>query len=315
MGREGSDERAVGMTDNNQMDDEGEIELEIVDDTPVPDRGKPKATEPATAATHEDDDDLEGYSDKVRKRINKLKFDFHAERRAREEDARLREEAINVAVKLKEERDQMARRLEATEDVSLGQAKQRITTQLEQAKAAFKAAYESGDADALTEAQLRMTELKGEEQRVNTFRPQRPAVEAEPPKQQEQRPPAPKPSPRAENWAQQNPWFGKDEEMTGFAYGVHERVIKQGVAPDSEEYYTAINTAVRRVFADKFEDAKTEDKAVRRQASSVVAPAGRQTNVTPRKVTLTSTQVALAKRLGLKPEVYAAQLLKESSNG
>jgi len=303
------------MSDENQMDDEGEIELEIIDDTPEPDRGKPKATDKPAAAASDDDDDLEGYSDKVKKRINKLKYDYHAERRAREDDARLREEAINIAVKLKEERDHMARRLEATEDVSLGQAKQRITTELAQAKAQFKAAYESGDGEALAEAQMRMTELKTEEARVNTFRPQRPTQE------QQVQPIAPRPagppppSSRATNWAKQNPWFQNDEEMTGFAYGVHERLLKEGVAPDSEEYYNQINTSVRRVFADKFDDGKTEDKTPRRQMSSVVAPAGRQTNSAPRKVVLTSTQVALAKRLGLKPEVYAAQLLKESYNG
>jgi len=304
------------MSDENQTDDEGEIELEIIDDTPEPDRGKPKATDTQAAAASDDDDDLEGYSDKVKKRINKLKYDYHAERRAREENDRLKEEAINIAVKLKEERDQMARRLEATEDVSVGQAKQRITTELEQAKAQFKAAYEAGDGDALADAQMRMTELKNEESRVNSFRPQR----QQPQEQQVQQPappPAspPPPSNRATTWAQQNPWFGKDEEMTGYAYGVHERLIKQGVAPDSEEYYNQINTSVRRVFAEKFDGGNTEDKTPRRQTSSVVAPAGRQTNVTPRKVVLTSTQVALAKRLGLKPEVYAAQLLKESSNG
>lgn len=304
------------MSDENQTDDEGEIELEIIDDTPEPDRGKPKATDTQAAAASDDDDDLEGYSDKVKKRINKLKYDYHAERRAREENDRLKEEAINIAVKLKEERDQMARRLEATEDVSVGQAKQRITTELEQAKAQFKAAYEAGDGDALADAQMRMTELKNEESRVNSFRPQR----QQPQEQQVQQPaprPAspPPPSNRATTWAQQNPWFGKDEEMTGYAYGVHERLIKQGVAPDSEEYYNQINTSVRRVFAEKFDSGNTEDKTPRRQTSSVVAPAGRQTNVTPRKVVLTSTQVALAKRLGLKPEVYAAQLLKESSNG
>jgi len=304
------------MSDENQTDDEGEIELEIVDDTPEPDRGKPKATDTQAATASDDDDDLEGYSDKVKKRINKLKYDYHAERRAREENDRLKEEAINIAVKLKEERDQMARRLEATEDVSVGQAKQRITTELEQAKAQFKAAYEAGDGDALADAQMRMTELKNEEARVNSFRPQR----QQPQEQQVQQPaprPAspPPPSNRATTWAQQNPWFGKDEEMTGYAYGVHERLIKQGVAPDSEEYYNQINTSVRRVFAEKFDSGNTEDKTPRRQTSSVVAPAGRQTNVTPRKVVLTSTQVALAKRLGLKPEVYAAQLLKESSNG
>ena len=185
-----------------------------------------------------------------------------------------------------------------------------------EAKAAFKAAYEAGDSDALAEAQLKLTELKGEEMRLAAFKPQRPAPQAEAPKPvQQQAPQVPKPSDRAMDWAQRNPWFGKDEEMTGYAYGVHERVIKSGVAPDSEEYYTAIDSAVRRVFADKFADEQKEEKPARKQMSSPVAPAGRQTSVTPRKVVLTSTQVALAKRLGLKPEEYAAQLIKDSSNG
>lgn len=307
--------------DQVQEDDTDDFEIEIVDDTPEPDKGKPKAPEVETKADDgADDDDLEGYSDKVKKRINKLKYESHAERRAKEEAVRAREEAIAFAARVKEERDALARRLEATEDVSIGQAKQRVATQLEQAKAAFKAAYEAGDADALAEAQLKLTELKGEEIRLAAFKPQRPAPQAQPAPQpqaqpQAQQPQVPKPSDRAMEWAQRNPWFGKDEEMTGYAYGVHERVIKSGVAPDSEEYYTAIDSAVRRVFADKFADEQKEEKPARKQMSSVVAPAGRQTSVTPRKVVLTSTQVALAKRLGLKPEEYAAQLIKDSSNG
>ena len=298
-------------------DDNDELEIEIVDDTPEPDKGKPKAAEEDTKADDgADDEDLEGYSDKVRKRINKLRYETHAERRAKEDAVRSREEAITFASRVKEERDALARRLEATEDVSIGQAKQRVTSQLDQAKAAFKAAYEAGDADALADAQMKMSELKAEELRLNSFKPQRPAPQAEAPKQPaQQTPQVPKPSDRAMNWAQKNKWFGQDEEMTGFAYGVHERVIKSGVAPDSEEYYTAIDSAVRRVFADKFAPEQKEDKPARKQMGSVVAPAGRQTNVSPRKVVLSSTQVALAKRLGLSPEQYAAQLLKDSSNG
>ena len=300
-------------------DDTDELEIEIVDDTPEPDKGKPKAPEVEDKADEgADEDDLEGYSEKVKKRINKMKYEQHAERRAKEEAVRAREEAIAYAAKVKEERDALAKRLEATEDVSVGQAKQRVASQLEQAKAAFKAAYEAGDADALAEAQLKMSELKAEEIRLGSYKPQRAAPQAEAPKQAQANAPqvqAPKPSDRAMNWAQKNPWFGKDEEMTGFAYGVHERVIKSGVAPDSEEYYTAIDSAVRRVFAEKFADEQKEEKPARKQMSPVVAPAGRQTSVTPRKVVLTSTQVALAKRLGLSPEQYAAQLLKDSSNG
>jgi hypothetical protein len=301
------------MTDQIE-DDTDDLEIEIVDDTPEPDKGKPKAAE-SKADDGADDEDLEGYSDKVKKRINKLRYETHAERRAKEDAVRSREEAITYATRVKEERDALARRLEATEDVSVGQAKQRVTSQLEQAKAAFKSAYEAGDADALADAQMKMSELKAEELRLNSFKPQRPAPQAEAPKQPAQTPQAPKPSDRAMDWAQKNKWFGQDEEMTGFAYGVHERVIKSGVAPDSEEYYNQIDSAVRRVFADKFASEQKEEKPARKQMGSVVAPAGRQTNVTPRKVVLSSTQVALAKRLGLSPEQYAAQLLKDSSNG
>jgi len=101
--------------------------------------------------------------------------------------------------------------------------------------------------------------------------------------------------------------------MTGYAYGLHEKLVKSGVDPRSDEYYNQIDRAVRRVFPDKFDDGKTEDAPLR-QAGNVVAPAMRS-GKTPRKVQLTSTQVSLAKRLGLKPEVYAAQLLKERTNG
>lgn len=304
-------------TDQTADLSDDKFEIEIVDDTPLPDKGKPKAEDSAPAKVAEEDD-LEDYSDKVKKRINKLKYDYHEERRAKEEAARLREEAITVAARFKEENDRLRQSLAVTEDVSIGQAKQRVATQLEQAKAAFKAAYEVGNVDALTEAQMRLSELKAEELRIASFKPQRAQPQEQPvqqPAPQQRAPQVPQPSPRAVAWAKENAWFGNDEEMTGFAYGVHEKVIKSGVAPDSEEYYNTIDNAVRRVFADKFDDAKTEDKPVRRQASSVVAPAGRQANVAPRKVVLSSSQVALAKRLGLSPEQYAAQLLKDTSNG
>jgi hypothetical protein len=103
--------------------------------------------------------------------------------------------------------------------------------------------------------------------------------------------------------------------MTAYAMRVHEDVIREGVAPDSNEYYNRIDDSIRRVFPEKFAGARNEDRTQRKQTGNVVAPSGRQTTGNPRKVTLSSTQVALAKRLGLKPEQYAAQLLKDSSNG
>jgi hypothetical protein len=115
-------------------------------------------------------------------------------------------------------------------------------------------------------------------------------------------------------WAEENTWFMKDKAMTGYAMGVHENLVAEGVDPKSELYYSKINEAVRRTFPDKFDDGITEEKAPRRQAGPVVAPAARSTKA-PRKVVLTSTEVALAKRLGVPIEKYAAQKLKDMQNG
>jgi hypothetical protein len=120
-------------------------------------------------------------------------------------------------------------------------------------------------------------------------------------------------------WQQNNPWFGDDKEMTSFAYGVHERLVRdEGVDPESTEYYELIDQRMQEIFPDYFGTSGTSssgqvvvEAAPRRRASPVVAPATRNNGVAPRKVTLTSTQVALAKRLGLTPQQYASQLIKE----
>lgn len=292
-----------------------EFEVEIVDDTPEEDRDKARRPEGAEPEIPEDDE-LAGYSESVQKRIKRLKYEFHEERRAKEEAARLRDEAIAHAQREREEKLRMQRMLQEGEGVIVTQAKQRLTVQLEQAKQAFKDAYESGDADALVAAQEKLTELKNEEVRLNSFKPA-PKQAQQPQQVQPQAPTPPQPSQKAMSWREKNPWFMRngDEDMTALAIGTHEKLIRSGVAPDSDQYYAGIDSAVRRAFADRFAPDQEEVKSQRRQAGNVVAPAGRSTAQTPRKVTLTSTQVALAKRLGLSPQQYAAQLLKDSSNG
>lgn len=115
-------------------------------------------------------------------------------------------------------------------------------------------------------------------------------------------------------WAEKNSWFMKDKAMTGFAMGVHEDLVAQGIDPKSDLYYSKIDDAVRRTFPDRFDDGSTEEKAPRRQAGPVVAPAARSTKA-PRKIVLTSTEAALAKRLGVPLKVFAAQKLKDMQNG
>lgn len=295
-------------TETEQTDDG--FEIEVVDDTPEEDKGKPRRAENAEPQVPSDDE-VEKYSEGVQKRIKQLKFEFHEERRLKEEAARLQDEALRYAGQMQEENENLRKTLEEGEGVLVNQAKGRVTAEIDKAKTAYKAAYESGDSDALIEAQARLSELQVEKSRYDNYRPKpRPEPEPEPLYEQENIEP-PKPSEMGMKWAEKNTWFQNDPEMTGYAFGVHEKLIKSGVAPDTEEYYTKIDDAVRRVFPDKFDDGPIiEESAPQRQTGNVVAPAARS-GKKPRKVQLTSTQVSLAKRLGLSNEQYAAQLMKE----
>jgi hypothetical protein len=212
---------------------------------------------------------------------------------------------------MQEENENLRKTLEEGEGVLVNQAKGRVSAEIDKAKTAYKTAYESGDPDALIEAQARLSELQVEKSKYDSYRPQpRPKPEIDPVYEQETIEP-PRPSEMGMKWAEKNTWFQNDPEMTGYAFGVHEKLIKSGIAPDTEEYYTKIDDAVRRVFPDKFDDGPIiEESAPQRQAGNVVAPAPRS-GKKPRKVQLTSTQVSLAKRLGLSNEQYAAQLMKE----
>jgi hypothetical protein len=295
--------------------EDSKFEIEIEDDTPAEDRGKPRRPEGAAPDVPEDDE-LESYSDSVKKRISKLKYEFHEERRAKEEAVRIREEAIRFAESQKREVDAMRKRLSEGQGAVVTQAKARVETQLDSAKAKFKQAYEAGDADAMLDAQTKLNDLQNEMYRLTSYRPapaeaSSPAPQAATPASSPQ---VPKPPKRALDWAQSNPWFQTDEEMTGYAYGVHEKLVKSGVDPNSETYYTQIDAAVRRTFPDKFDEPEPEVKTQARTTGSVVAPTARSSK-TPRKVVLTQSAVALAKRLGLTPEQYAAQLMKEKTNG
>ncbi len=304
-----------------ELDGDDELEIEVQDDTPEQDKGKPKAADvPAETekkAEAADDDDLEGYSEGVKKRINKLKFDFHAERRAKEEAARLREEAIAYAEKVRKENEALRKAYAEGETVLVSQTKARLDSEMASAKTAYKQAYESGDADAVLAAQEKLLKLQVEADRVNNYRPRAaepataPAAQAQP---QQAAPQVAKPDDRAMQWAEKNSWFMKDKAMTGFAMGVHEDLVAQGIDPKSDLYYSKIDDAVRRTFPDRFDDGSTEEKAPRRQAGPVVAPAARSTKA-PRKIVLTSTEAALAKRLGVPLKVFAAQKLKDMQNG
>lgn len=301
--------------------EEDKIEIEVVDDTPLADQNRRPPEDVPEGDL--DEDEIAGYSSNVQKRIRQLTFKHNEERRQREAAERERDEAANLAKRALADVEASRRNVTQGENLFVEQAKQRVAAQIAEAQRTFKEAYEAGDADALVKAQANLSSLQNEEFRLKAYRPQQqPARTVPQPGAQGQQPPVttqtptiPKPSARAETWAQKNAWFGKEgsEDITAQAFVAHERAIKSGIAPDSDEYYAEIDRAVRKTFPDRFSDAQGQQE--RSRPGVVVAPASRQSSQNPRKVTLTQTQVSLAKRLGLTIEQYAAQLLKEQNNG
>ena len=283
------------------QDKKPEVEIEIVDDTPPKDRGR-KPSDPPDDPT---DEELEGYSEKVRKRMSHLTKGYHDERRAKETAHREKEEAIRYAQQILEENKTLKGTVGKNQEVLLEQAKRATANEVEQAKAKYKLAYESGDSDAVVAAQDDLTAAKIKADRVNNFKlptVQAPEVEVK----QQQNAPAPQVDEKAVNWQQQNSWFGSDDEMTSFALGLHQKLVKQGLDPRSDEYYEKINSRMRQVFPDEFDADEEVEVEKPRQKSNVVAPATRST--APKKIVLTPSSVALAKRLGVPLEEYAKQV-------
>jgi len=275
---------------------EDELEIEVVDDTPKKDRNR-KASEPPEDVT---DEELEDYSEKVRKRIQHFSKGYHDERRAKEEAFRQSQELERVTQQLMEENKKLKGNVNKNQTALLEQAKKNSASETETAKREYKAAYESGDSDAVLEAQEKLTAAKLKADKLANFKVPALQVEETPVEVAKEPAPTPKVDDRAAEWQKANSWFGPDDEMTSLALGLHNKLVKQGVDPQSDEYYETIDARMRQVFPENFEDAEPKRK------TPVVAPATRST--APKKVTLTRTQVQLAKRLGLTPQQYAKQV-------
>jgi hypothetical protein len=314
----------VKTTFGKEKQEVSDIDIEVIDDRPEEDRRPPKKEEVKAEEQDSDDDELEGYSEKVKKRINKLRYQQHEERRKREEAERMREEAVRVAQQYADQSKQYQQIISQGEQTLVEQIRARAELTLQQAKDRYRVAYEEGNTDKVLEAQEALmnaqAEMKSADFQLNQLknRPKQPEQPAQQPVQQQpQRQAPPEPSPKAVKWAEENPWFGKEKDMTALAYGVHERLVRdEGVDPNSDEYYETIDRTIRSKFPEYFgEDDSGSDNtssSTSRSPSVVVAPSERNNGAKPRKLRLSRTQIALAKRLGLTPEQYANQLIKES---
>jgi len=302
-----------------------DFKVEIIDDTPPADRGRVPL--PKEVVDELEKDDLEEYSEKVRKRLGQMKKVWHDERRAKESAAREKDEALKFAQAQMEENRLLKQRLGAGEKAYIQEATKSANTELAVAKEKLKMAYESGDGEKIADAQEALTDAKLRLQQYARFQPalqnEESGVQQTKQAQAPQVTAASAIDPKAEAWKQKNSWFGVDEEMTALALGLHAKLERSGVDLRSDDYYRQIDSTMRKRFPDYFDideekeeptQTKQEEKPARTKQATVVAPVTRAT--APRQVRLTPTQVALAKKLGLSNEQYAKELMKlENSNG
>jgi|TARA_R110002167_G_scaffold12612_5_gene53572 Pyruvate/2-oxoacid:ferredoxin oxidoreductase gamma subunit len=280
--------------------DDDEYEVEVVDDTPKADRNR-KASDPPEDIT---DDELEDYSEKVRKRIQHFSKGYHDERRAKEVAFREREELERLSQQLVEENKKLKSNVNKNQTALLEQAKRSVVTDVESAKKKYKDAYEAGDPDGILAAQESLTNAKIKADRLNNFKlPALQEDETNVNMVSETTPPPVKVDKRAQAWQDANDWFNQDVEMTSYALGLHNKLVNEGVNPQSDDYYERIDSRMRQLFPENFEGEEVEKP---RKRSNVVAPATRST--ASKKVRLTQTQYRLSKRLGLTPEQYAKQV-------
>ena len=286
------------------IEGEGEVDVEVVDDTPPEDKNRKPLEKPVDEVT---DEELENYGDKVKKRISELSHAKHDERRAKEAALRQAQELEAYTKRIIEENKRLKEYVSNGEQVYAGTLLESAQAKVEAAKRAYKEAVESYDPDQIVEAQTALNEAQWNLAEAKKFKPT-PLQQVEDPvytqpTQQE----SARPDEKTVRWQARNQWFGENDEMTAVALATHKNLVANGVDPRSDEYFGRIDARMRELYPDYFGESRKET----RKPANVVAPASRSTKA--KKVVLTSTQVALAKRLGVPLDVYAKQIAKEEA--
>ena len=318
------------MSESNQTQENEQLNMniEIVND--VPEKDIPytkKSSSEKIEDNPEDGEELENYSNRVQKRIKKLKHDWHEERRVKEEAQRMREEAVNFAQVQQTENDKLRKLLTEGGQALSNVSKAKAEADLKSIEETLKSAYDEGDNNAIVEAQKKLAQLTFEKERLAhtnipqwTPNPQSSNVKAAP--QPQPRPQQPT-DPKVTAWVSKNPWYQKQgyEQMTALAMGKHQELENSGVnARDNpDQYWSELDNRLREVFPDFFKegskeeskDANTYAGSTPKSYASVVAPSTRTTGSKgSRTVRLSKTAVDLAKKLGITNEQYAEQIRK-----
>ena len=281
------------MAEEKNIDIGGdEQEIEVVVPEEEPSKGKPAPKETAAAAEGSDDE-LAEYSDGVKKRIDRLTFKMR-------ESERREQAALELARSFKAQVDMAQQRANVLDTSLVNEYNSRITTQEQMVNDKLRRAIDRGDIDEQILAQRAMAELAVEKDKIrtatrsreseNTYVAQQPTYQAPPQRAT--------PDPKAENWAEKNTWFGADEPMTLTAFSHHKALVeKEGFDPSGDDYYEELDKRMRRDFPHKFQG--------RNPQQTVASPRGSVRSENSKTIKLTSSQVAIAKRLGISIQEYA----------
>ena len=297
---EEKEEKNETINNDNKSDDalskpDEQLDVRVEEDNKEPVEEKKQETKK---------EELEEYSDGVKKRIAKLTKKWR-------EAERQREAALEYAKGVQDEHSKLKTRVSSLEPSYVNAMEGRVVSGLQAAQAKLVAAREAGDIKTEVDAQKEIARLGVEESRVAGMK-QRVATEMkqvrEPVKSLEDSiaPPQAAPDPRAEEWAEKNTWFGQDSAMTYTAFDLHEKLTKEeGFDPASDEYYAEVDKRMRLDFPHKFGKTETREST---KPTQTVASATRSVNNSRKTVRLTPSQVTIAKKLGVPLELYAKQL-------
>ena len=301
----GEEEGAEVTLDNNEQtkavaEEKKEEKIEVVQEEEKP------VVEAKVEKPVEKKDELEEYSEGVKKRIAKLTQKMR-------EAERQREEAVSYAQSVKREKDQIESRILKTDERYVSEFESRVTSSLANAKIALKSAIDNQDVEGQVNAQQQIAELTMEAARLRTMKV---AQEDSVARQKEvnitpqQTMQTARVDPKAEDWAARNNWFGQDSAMTYTAFDLHKKLVEEeGIDPKSDEYYEEIDKRIRLEFPHKFATKDTTTTTERAKPAQTVASANRPSQSgRKRTVKLTPSQVAIAKRLGVPLEEYAKHL-------
>ena len=278
-------------SDSKDSEPKKEEKVEEKKEEEKPDEEKPE----------EKKQELEAYSEGVKKRIAKLTKKWR-------EAERQREAALDYAKGVQAEHSQLRTRFSRLEPDYVKALESRVVSGIDAAKAKLHTAREANDINAEVEAQKSIAQLGIEEARLNALKEQQSRA-----KEREVKTPsldqaiAPQPvDPKAEAWAENNEWFGKDNAMTYSAFDLHKKLTEEeGFDPKSDEYYAEVDKRMRLDFPHKFVNTKSQEST---KPTQTVASATRSVKPGRKTVRLTSSQVAIAKKLGVPLEEYAKQL-------